>query len=144
MWKDALGISLDSAGSGLTVVLAEEYGGASEFLSGEEYDLLSVFVTGGKGDFLERESKALVWEDPKTEMRTEGVVKTKFGKRDGDAEEKEEREEGEIREGVEEGGSGPKEKDDSEGDGRPLEKAVLTVSPNWMNRLRKRKEKTTV
>lgn len=138
MWQDALGVNLDPTGSGLTVVFCEEYGGPSDFLSSKQYDLLSVFMTGGRGDFLARQSKALVWEDTTTEKRGEAIVKTRFGKREEEAGEEEEGGVGEKEQGEGAGKGKAKEGEDDAGDGLPLETAQTTISPTWTHRLRKR------
>ena len=93
-WEDALGHSIDAGSHGvLVVVLGEEYGGATEFLSSREYDLLSVFLTKARKRFLKDSTDVLKWG----ERSVDGEVHSLFGVRELD--EDFEMEEGEIKEG---------------------------------------------
>lgn len=85
-WVDALGHCVESGKRGvLAAVLGEEHGGTTEYLSGREYDVLSVFLTKKKKDFLTNTAAAMKWEG----RSVDGETQSMFGVRDLDEDEEE-------------------------------------------------------
>ena len=91
MWQQALSKCVEPSKSGvLAVVLAEDYGGATEFLSKQGYSTLSVFVNRSQKPFLKREKSGLTWTEKGTAMECDDVgtdLKYVFGVRSLEAEE---------------------------------------------------------
>lgn len=121
-WRDALGDRcIDEGRSGVLVsVIGEEYGGATEFLSEEGYDVLSVFLTSGDKPFSVSTDKQMVWEEErKVETGPGRTLVAKLGVRDLEASAK-----GSVGgEGEEKGGEEQKEK------GGTVPEAPLRLSP---------------
>ncbi|GAQ77889.1 hypothetical protein KFL_000050260 [Klebsormidium nitens] len=142
-WNDALDKTIDAAASSPSaIVFQEEYGGASEYLSRLGVDLLSVFFAGGKkGDFLERESNKITW-DEEVEVEEGGVkVKMTMGYRDQEDESENESGEDKMEMDGEAKGLGKEAKvGDEKRVATELEEAPVKLSP-MMTRSRKKVSK---